>query len=377
MACIKSGSGNCEGVVTTGGSWGGGEDICSHHFGSYRNELVNFDKEGGGRQIPVTFLNDYARIKMILERRTVVRECMRKLAVELEATGRKEGGGAEWRKDGYVKLSVLLGRYEHLCWFPACHHVFLGFVRPTDFLELIRQGILAKDPGAGYKHGDFTHRLQWHAIARVITDDFTVPKRRGWNHTPIELLSSFGSAWAKAANAWTVGLEKGEGFDFPDNLNAELQKGYGKLSEQVSQRFIKRKEQQKLGERIDDAINRQLPGRRARDIVDQARGGDGFFGHLNSPKTAKDRYFHTTALAVTANTDHKVKSGRYASEQQVTMGRSPVALNTTLTPPVQDTMPIETRIANSKVELREDAGVYCENLGVVKDREWAHPYEFL
>jgi Family of unknown function (DUF5636) len=376
MACIKSGPA-CKGAVTPGGSWGG-EDICSHHFGAYRKEFVDYDKAGGGRQIPESFLDDYARIKIILERKTVVRECMRRLANELETVGRMDQGGAERTKEGYVKLSILLGRYEHLCWFPACHHVFLGFVRPDDFLELVRQGILAKDPGAGYKHGDFTHRLQWHAIARVITEDFTVHRRQGWNHTPIELLSSFGSAWAKAANAWAVGLEKGQGFDFPDNLNDELRKGgYGKLSDQISRRYIKRQEQQKLGKQIGALIDGQLQGGHARDVVRNARGRDGFFGHLAPPKTATDKYFHTTALAVAANTDHKLQSGRYVQEQQITKGRAPVALNAASAPPVQDTMPIETRIANSKVGLRKDAGVYCEDLGVLKSREWAHPYDFL
>ena len=40
-------------------------------------------------------------------------------------------------------------------------------------------------------------------------------------------------------------------------------------------------------------------------------------------------------------------------------------------------MPIETRIANSKVGLRADAGVYRERMGVLKKLEWSHPYEFL
>ena len=100
------------------------------------------------------------------------------------------------------------------------------------------------------------------------------------------------------------------------------------LSEQVSKRYIKREQQLKLGKQMDALIGLQFESKNARNLIRSARGRDGLFGHLNPPKTAKDEYFHTTALAVTANTEHKLQSGRYAQEQQITKGKAPVALNT-------------------------------------------------
>jgi hypothetical protein len=343
MACFKRF--NCRGPEIPGGQWGGGVDVCQFHLNAYAREFGDIDE---------SFSSDYARIKLMLERKEAVKTCMRDLAGEMDKEERSSLPVLDrerYTADGYVKFSAFLSRYEHLCWFPPSHHVFLGFVRNDDFLELIRQGVLAKDPGAGPLHGDFTHRLQWHVISRVITNNFSVPKRPGWDHTPVELLSSFGSGWAKAAKAWAWGLEKGDGFDHPDNFHAEVRGGgYGRLSEQIAARFNKRSEQQRAA------------------AEENPRQAD---------EEAKDHYFRTTGIAADANIAAKNKlARRYVMEKTLVQG-APVARRTKSTPSVKDTMPIGARIMMSRKSLRIDGGVFCENLGVLESRKWAHPYEFL
>lgn len=343
MPCFKSMSGKCSGPELTDAVWGGGVDVCQFHLNAYATEFESSSK------LKDSYREDYARIKILLERKNAVIRCMRELANEMAQEQKSEAVAPDrtrYTEKGFIKFSVFLSKYEHICWFPPSHHVFLGFVRPDDFLELIRQGILAKDPGAGPNHGDFTHRLQWHVISRVITDNFRVPKRAGWDHTPIELLSSFGSDWAKAANAWAVGLEKGDGFDHPDNFNSELRKGdYGFLKDQVVARFNKRSEQQK-------SVAAELP-----------RG---------DAESAKDFYFRTTGIGVDRNVAGKQ---HYRAETTLVTG-APVAQNTKHVPAIKDTMPIGGRILMSRSELRKDDGVFCENLGVLA-RRWNHPYEYL
>ena len=344
MPCFKRF--NCSGPEISGEQWGGGVDVCQSHLNAYSSEFGDIKEE---------FRGDYGRIKLMLEKKEAVKSCMRELAKEMgkeEQYQEPELNRQRYTADGYVKFSAFLSRYEHMCWFPPSHHVFLGFVRPADFLELIRQGILAKDPGAGPKHGDFTHRLQWHVISRVVTNNFTVPKRNGWDHTPIELLSSFGSGWAQGSNAWGVGLEKGEGFDHPDNFHAELRSGdYGLLRDQVVARFNKRSEQQQKAE------------------ADNPREED---------EEAKDYYFRTTGIGADRNilAKKKLVEKRYIMEKTLVQ-EAPVAQRAKLKPSVTDTMPIGARIMMSRKSLRNDEGVFCENLGVLERSKWAHPYEYL
>jgi hypothetical protein len=103
---------------------------------------------------------------------------------------------------------------------------------------------MPKGPGAGLEHGDFTHRLHWHVISRVIAKRFTVPKSAGWNHTPLELHTSLGQGQALAANMWFKLLDDNAdpGFTSPDKFHKHVRTGdYRILSINVARRYDKRR----------------------------------------------------------------------------------------------------------------------------------------
>jgi hypothetical protein len=85
------------------------------------------------------------------------------------------------------RIGKVLGRYENKCYFPAFLIVPLAIIL-NGFDNLGRSGFLAmKDPGAGIGHGKYTHRIQWHAVMRVITNDFQTHQHGPWQHCPLEL----------------------------------------------------------------------------------------------------------------------------------------------------------------------------------------------
>jgi hypothetical protein len=357
MKCTKAG---CkDDVMDNSENWGWGILRCAKHFdGDARAKFRDHSR------LDHDFKDDYFRLALMLEKKDgVIRDSMLALGRELSHEQKRALANhnyADMNKYGYVRFSAILAKYENMCWFPPSHHVFLGFAFPENFHAMLKQGILAKDPGAGPKHGDFSHRLQWHAVSRVITNNFTTPKRVGWNHTPLELLSSFGSDWAVGANAWASVFEKNYFWGNPDALNAELQKTeYGLLHEQISRRTQKR----------------------FRQYRDADPGGPGYADDLKT-----DRYFDVTGRAVTANVSRKLESGRYEIDHRYQnkkrlRTKKPGIHEAVLGEPVAknieggagtDVMPIEQRIALSRGQLCLDGGVFCNNLGILDERRRAN-----
>jgi hypothetical protein len=126
----------------------------------------------------------------------------------------------------YVRLSRALEYYEGLCWFPINRMTFPGLLSASEFLGSLPGGF-AKDPGAGPTHGDLSHRFQWHAVMRLVTNNFTGAVRAGWTFTPVELyLSLFepisGSAWAYIFDRPGLG---GDAYSHPDNVLQGLRNG--------------------------------------------------------------------------------------------------------------------------------------------------------
>lgn len=124
---------------------------------------------------------DFERIGALLAAPAEVRRLLAPLEHDLAA-------------DDELSLTKALERYEAMCRFPSLHVIPLGFLPAPVFLEMIGKGILFKDFGAGVAHGPLTHRLQWHAIMREITADFSVAvdTARGWKHTPLQLYTALG-----------------------------------------------------------------------------------------------------------------------------------------------------------------------------------------
>jgi hypothetical protein len=241
MPCIRA---NCSAaILENSGAWGfsGGAGICNKHFEEAKEKSY---ENGNANGVDAGLLADYARIFVLLEfDAPKVRECLRDLSGEIGNLEERTGYVANSRVSGHIKLSAALERYETYCWFPPCEDTFISQLPGDRFLSYIKRGLMAKDPGAGPNHGDFTHRIHWHIICRVVTNGFTTQKRTGWNHTPLRLYTYLGEGSAIAANLWTNLFELPcNTFRFPDNLNLHVCNGnYGALSVNMGRRYEKRK----------------------------------------------------------------------------------------------------------------------------------------
>jgi hypothetical protein len=102
----------------------------------------------------------------------------------------------------HFHLSKALTYYEYKCWFGEQQKIFAGLLSAQEFLSAMHNGYMVKDPGPGPQHGEFSHRLQWHVLMRVMTQDFTVPMHASWKLSPLELYS-----WTGTSGYWGAALE--------------------------------------------------------------------------------------------------------------------------------------------------------------------------
>lgn len=338
---------SCNPIIAGSDDWGclpRGKGICDTCF----RDLKSFFKDD---VLPrEKYAGDYKRILLLLQTKERVIECMHRLTNELGQEQRaypKRRNPSIHTKGGYVKLSKFLGKYETLCWFPPCHLVFTGFVPSENFPKYLARGLIAKDPGAGPQHGDFTHRLQWHAIARVITNDFSVPIRQGWDHSPLELLTSLGSS--TESRFWGDLFEEGDGFRYPDRFHDELRKPvYGELARQVGLRWNKRVAQYEAADR--EMVNKEPP----------LRFEDYFQKAAVLKKQRQARYFDATQLGVDKNVTDKE---HYKSDGKIE--GDPAMWNTKSANEDETEIDINARIQNSRASLNREAGAYAKNLGIL------------
>ena len=150
--------------------------------GGVANEATDF----GG------FLNDYVLLYLLLQSNTILPEKIVKLgkACVPDYKGKRRG------------LSHYLKHFESLCHFPDVEVVPTGVLSPQEFYDMISRGVMWKDVGAGIKHGLYSHRLQWHAVLAVVTNDFVTARAPGWNHGAYDLFVSQGSLEARRLNVW-------------------------------------------------------------------------------------------------------------------------------------------------------------------------------
>ena len=138
----------------------------------------------------------------------------------------------------YLKLSRALEYYEGYCWFPANRTLLGGLLSADDFFKSVKLG-QNKDPGAGKMHGDQSHRIQWHVLMRVMTNDFTVVRAPGWHHSPLSL---FFHLTQRQGVIWGLLLDSqgNRGWGNPDNVKvAVLTSGHANLAEAISRRATK------------------------------------------------------------------------------------------------------------------------------------------
>jgi hypothetical protein len=240
------------------GDWHLTDRLCETHYLKIKNYLTSNDRYA----IEPGLLSDYIGLKaMMIEQKTVMSH-LRALASEVHsAVQMQKKSPQDWddrfrtsRPDrGYVRLSRVLENYEGYCWFPACHRIFVAGLSGEDFYWYIAHGFMVKDPGPDTRHGDFTHRYQWHAVMRHLTEGFTKPKGGGfWLSSPLDLFTSLGKSPAKEAGIWGKIFDRDDAsppdvvdyntFSNPNNLHFALcDAGFDELSKNTERRLLKRR----------------------------------------------------------------------------------------------------------------------------------------
>jgi hypothetical protein len=323
--------------------WGFPIEICQFHF---NGELGKVAAGIAGKTDPNDpYLADWTKIWLMFQfSKPTVENCLRQLAekwqskLDRRSFKRQQLGAAT----EYLKLSELLAKYERMCWFPASHDVFCGFLETEDFDRSIAQGIMAKDPGASVNHGDFTHRLQWHAIMSVITNEFTIARRKGWDNSPLALYTACGrSPYDGKNNVWFQLFDNNSQKDFrsPDWTNLHVRTGnYGLVSTAVAQRHTKR-----LREYMNFDENPTLTKDDEVVVARTPQYGGAFDKFREFYRGKKER---------------NPKSGKFSGPVLSTpYGGKP--------DPAFDSMPLSARIRASQMTLNNSKNSYSKRLGPV------------
>jgi hypothetical protein len=198
-------------------SWGG-YAAPTHAIDPGRNAFDEYVEKGGmPADLKQTFLDDYKRIRALLTDKVALRKHFAILEQRME-----EGSS----------LSGALKSFETALGFAERDVIPLGILDTPTFLGLIRGGIAFKDFGAGIKHGEWTHRLQWFAIAAEITEGFTKPRGAAYNHTPLELYRYLASPDTTVGhgrykktifgNLLDLGGSSADRYNQPDRLHMDL-----------------------------------------------------------------------------------------------------------------------------------------------------------
>jgi len=210
-------------------SWGLPDPMCSHAFSIFEAAVPKCDP---------AYLKDYTRLYTVIRNVKLVSQCLTELDKVISSKPHNVSAETNW-----LRFSSVLSYFERKCWFQEDILLPMGLLPGPIFNYYIRRGYVLKDYGAGVKHGEFTHRLQWHVIMRVITEGFTKPVRKGWDHSPLELYVSLGMK--QNDGVWFKLLDlPGDGdFDHPNSLHQwVLNSDLRNLVAAVSKRETKRRE---------------------------------------------------------------------------------------------------------------------------------------
>ena len=208
--------------------WGLSADACATYLGFLVNELtIKYPA------VDRAFVSDFAKLYSVMKDTEIVLDYLDEFDRAMAAARSHQRSLPE---TSWLTLSAGLSHYEVLCWFPNDVLLPMGILPADEFFSYIRRGHVLKDYGAGVKHGEFTHRFQWHVIMAVITDGFTTPRRAGWDHTPFELYTALGKGenrglWNRLFDQSGDGFNEGDGggFSHPDWLHAVILSNSGRF----------------------------------------------------------------------------------------------------------------------------------------------------
>jgi len=267
--CIVAACPNENFYATANWKMGG---LCPIHFAKFINDF------GYTSGVGLDLCRDYVKIYVLLQHNvTRCLEHMRELEREITAA-RSRFTGSDTRDirfihsdENYVKLSRVLEYYEGYCWFPANRPLLAGLLSSAAFEEASELG-LNKDYGAGLKHGEQTHRIQWHAILREATAGFQLPfdAASGWAHTPLRLYYEMNNGPSKTNKTWAKLMDSVNniGWGHPDRLMVSLrQSGLRFITGALNRRTAKYG-----GVEINDYVNKPKSDPSAWKLVRSPRG---------------------------------------------------------------------------------------------------------
>jgi hypothetical protein len=255
QCCFQQGKFRCPGEsAPVCASWGVGDGFCDQHIwhvrarlnnksaalggepGQFVRNIIALHKEPAGDQKGL-LIEDYIKIFALMLDRKFCKQQLARLngeilsvagaAVRIEDSPQDERfNEAKREKDQqYVRMSRVLEYYEGLCWFPTTHRLYTGSLSSDNYQSSIALGYMPKDAGAGADHGEYSHRLQWHIIMRIVTSNFTDAYNKvAWHHSPLKLFCYLGSQEAMQLNYWGFMLDAGSGvcYDNPAVLNNDV-----------------------------------------------------------------------------------------------------------------------------------------------------------
>ena len=195
--------------------------LCSAHYASIARKY--------GIPGNAALVDDFVKVHVLLQYNT--QTCLTHVAAlnaEMSrAKGLRSDDDPRFGKDydNYLKLSRALEFYEGYCWFPANRALLSGLLSTPAFNESQKFGF-NKDPGAGRAHGDQSHRLQWHAIMRAMTNGFqtAIYTDKKWTHSPLELFYQYTQGEGRAGDAWGTAMDKqiNPGWGNPDAVMVDV-----------------------------------------------------------------------------------------------------------------------------------------------------------
>ncbi|QRN96955.1 hypothetical protein JRI60_49685 [Archangium violaceum] len=115
-------------------------------------------------------------------------------------------------------LTTVLKNAEQYCGLNPCAPIYMRFLTAEEFGQYGGKGMLFKDVGAGYLHGEYTHRIQWYVLFHIMSNGFTQDVKnvapKGWNHTPRQLLIEINTGGIQlVASDWPMSAPEGnQGF---------------------------------------------------------------------------------------------------------------------------------------------------------------------
>jgi hypothetical protein len=236
--------GDCDAPFDTSG-WGFETSVCTRHYAlatmlvrTAPDALAPLLDARGALAPGATFappqlwrpddVRDYTRLFILMQTRAAVMTCIQRLNGEIGRTiDHYQVRSSDDLDDrftstkeslGHARLSRALSYYEQLCWFSPSQ-AEAGTRPATDVAHHLVSGLMPTRGSAEGLRVAMAHRLQWHAVMRVVTNGFTAPMYGEWRHTPLELYTGLGTGAPAARDLWGLLFDAPESASYSNPAN--------------------------------------------------------------------------------------------------------------------------------------------------------------